>query len=159
VVESVPAFEAAPAVETPAAVEPAPVVFSYDTQIDAPVLNTDFIEAGKNEEPVELPVESLHPNRQGVISFFPWEQIDQFARRIDSSDVVRKDARTIRALLAVSQWLEPRDQNPLTHSKCGIRALTGYPATTEPTYVSPSDVMQFIAQDDGLPLLTGGADL
>jgi hypothetical protein len=159
VVESVPAFEAAPAVETPAAVEPAPVVFSYDTQIDAPVLNTDFIEAGKNEEPVELPVESLHPNRQGVISFFPWEQIDQFTRRIDSSDVVRKDARTIRALLAVSQWLEPRDQNPMTHSKCGIRALTGYPATTEPTYVSPSDVMQFIAQDDGLPLLTGGADL
>jgi hypothetical protein len=159
VVESVPALEAAPAVETPAAVEPAPVVFSYDTQIDAPVLNTDFIEAGKNEEPVELPIESLHPNRQGVISFFPWEQIDQFTRRIDSSDVVRKDARTIRALLAVSQWLEPRDQNPMTHSKCGIRALTGYPATTEPTYVSPSDVMQFIAQDDGLPLLTGGADL
>ena len=47
----------------------------------------------------------------------------------------------------------------MTHAKCGIRALTGYPATTEPTYVSPSDVMQVIAQDDGLPLLTGGADL
>jgi hypothetical protein len=158
-VESVPAFEAAPAVETPAEVEPAPIVFSYDTQFDAPVLNTDFIEAGTTEEPVELPLESLLPNRQGVISFFPWEQIDQFARRIETADVVRKDARTIRALLAVSHWLDPRDQNPMTHSKCGIRALTGYPATTEPTYVSPSDVMQFIAQDDGLPLLTGGADL
>ena len=47
----------------------------------------------------------------------------------------------------------------MTHAKCGIRALTDYPPTTEPVYVAPSDVMQFIAQDDGLPLLTGGADL
>ena len=47
----------------------------------------------------------------------------------------------------------------MTHSKCGIRTLTGYPPTPEPVYVAPSDVMQRIAQDDGLPLLTGGADL
>jgi hypothetical protein len=164
-VETAPLVEPAAIVESPSAfevipvAEAAPTVFVHDTQVDAPVLNSDFMESGSAEEPVELPIESLHPNRQGVISFFPWEQVDQFTRRIETADVVRKDARTIRALLAVSHWLEPRDQNPMTHSKCGIRALTGYPATTEPTYVSPSDVMQFIAQDDGLPLLTGGADL
>ncbi|MGA8085705.1 MAG: hypothetical protein WCA10_00265 [Terracidiphilus sp.] len=165
IVEPAPAVEPAAVPEPAPAVEAAPVAeafriaFSHDTQIDAPVLNSDFIEAGSDEEPVELPLETLNPNRKGVISFFPWDQVDQFKRRIETADVVRKDARTIRALLAVSHWLEPRDQNPMTHPMCGIRFLTGYPATTEPTYVSPSDVMQFIAQDDGLPLLTGGADL
>ncbi len=158
-IESAPVPEPVPAVEVAPVAEAAPISFSYDTQIDAPVLNSDFIEVGANEEPVELPLETLHPNRKGDISFFPWEQVDQFTRRIETADVVRKDARTIRALLAVSHWIEPREQNPMTHPKCGIRALTGYPATPEATYVSPSDVMQFIASDDGLPLLTGGADL
>jgi hypothetical protein len=157
--ESAAVPEPAPDVEVAPVAETAPVTFIHDTQVDAPVLNSDFMEAGANEESVELPAETLNPNRNGFISFFPWEQVDQFTRRIETADVVRKDARTIRALLAVSHWIEPRDQNPMTHAKCGIRTLTGYPATAEPTYVSPSDVMQFIAQDDGLPLLTGGADL
>lgn len=157
--ESAAVPEPPSAVEAVPVAEAIPVAFSHDTQVDAPVLNSDFIETGANEEAVELPAEALNPNRNGVISFFPWDQVDQFARRIETADVVRKDARTIRALLAVSHWIEPRDQNPMTHPKCGIRTLTGYPATAEPTYVSPSDVMQFIAQDDGLPLLTGGADL
>jgi hypothetical protein len=157
--ESAAVPEPAPDVEVAPVAETAPVTFIHDTQVDAPVLNSDFMEAGANEEAVELPAETLNPNRNGFISFFPWEQVDQFTRRIETADVVRKDARTIRALLAVSHWIEPRDQNPMTHAKCGIRTLTGYPATAEPTYVSPSDVMQFIAQDDGLPLLTGGADL
>ena len=99
------------------------------------------------------------PPRKGKTSFFPWEQVEQFTRRIEKANVERKDARTIRALLAVSHFLEPRNQNPMTHAKCGIRALTGYPATPEAVYVAPSDVMQVIAEDDGLPLLTGGADL
>jgi hypothetical protein len=159
VAESAPVLEAEPAVEAAPVAEAAPIAFTHDTQIDAPAFNSDFIESGSDAEPVELPLEALNPNRKGVISFFPWDHVDQFTRRIDTSDVVRKDARTIRALLAVSHWLEPRDQNPMTHPQCGIRALTGYPATTEPTYVSPSDVMQYIASDDGLPLLTGGADL
>ena len=158
-VESAAVPEPPSSIQTAPVAEATPVTFSHDTQVDAPVLNSDFIEAGANEEPVELPAEALAPNRNGVISFFPWDQVDQFTRRIETADVVRKDARTIRALLAVSHWIEPRDQNPMTHAKCGIRTLTGYPAAAEPTYVSPSDVMQYIAQDDGLPLLTGGADL
>ena len=110
-------------------------------------------------EIIELSDDALNPVKKGKISFFPWEQVEQFTRRIEKAKVERKDARTIRALLAVSHWLEPKDQNPMTHTKCGIRSLTDYPPTTEPVYVVPSDVMQFITQDDGLPLLTGGADL
>jgi len=158
--ESGPVVEAAPAVDAaPVAEVAAPVALPDDAQADAPLLNSASVEALSSQEVVELPIESLNPNRNGVISFFPWEQVDQFTRRIETANVERKDARTIRALLAVSHWLEPRDQNPMTHAKCGIRALTGYAATNEPVYVSPSDVMHLIAEDDGLPLLTGGADL
>lgn len=106
-----------------------------------------------------LPVESLAPSRNGKISFFSWDQIDNFATHIERANVERKDARTVRALLAVSQWLDPKEHNPLSHPKCGIRALTGHPAITDFEWVSPADVMQAIAMDDGLPLLTGGADL
>ena len=102
---------------------------------------------------------TLNPTRNGKTSFFPWEQVEQFTRRIETANVERKDARTIRALLAVSHFLEPRELNPMTHPKCGIRTLTGYPATPEAYFVAPSEVMQCIAEDDGLPLLTGGADL
>lgn len=106
-----------------------------------------------------LPAEALSPSRNGKISFFGWDQIDQFTSHIDRANVERKDARTVRALLAVSQWLDPKEHNPLSHPKCGIRALTGHPAITDFEWVSPNDVMQAIAMDDGLPLLTGGADL
>jgi hypothetical protein len=112
-----------------------------------------------NSPEEELPAESLNPSRGGKVSFFSWDQVDQFASHIERANVERKDARTVRALLAVSQWLDPKEHNPLAHSKCGIRALTGHPATTDFDWVSPSDVMQAIAMDDGLPLLTGGADL
>jgi len=106
-----------------------------------------------------LPPELLSPSRNGKISFFSWDQVDQFTSHIERASIERKDARTVRALLAVSQWLDPKEHNPLSHPKCGIRALTGHPATTDFEWVSPSDVMQAIAMDDGLPLLTGGADL
>jgi len=106
-----------------------------------------------------LPSEALSPSRDDKVSFFSWDQVDQFTSHIDRAKVERKDARTVRALLAVSQWLDPKEHNPLSHPKCGIRALTGHPAITDFEWVSPSDVMQAIAMDDGLPLLTGGADL
>ena len=112
-----------------------------------------------NSQEEALPAESLAPSRNGKISFFSWDQVDQFTSHIERANIERKDARTVRALLAVSHWLDPKDHNPLAHSKCGIRALTGHPGTTDFEWVSPSDVMQAIAMDDGLPLLTGGADL
>ena len=106
---------------------------------ELPVLDEPSFAEG---EIVELSPDALDPIKNGKISFFPWEQVEQFTRRIEKSKVERKDVRTIRALMAVSHWLEPKDQNPMTHAKCGIRALTDYPPTTEPIYVVPSDVMQ-----------------
>lgn len=107
----------------------------------------------------EIPIESLSPSKNGKVSFFPWEQVELFTRYIEKSKVEKKEARKIRALLAVSQWLEPREQSPLCHPKCGIRALTDQPAGGDFEWVSPSDVMQAINLQEDLPLLTGGADL
>lgn len=129
-------------------------------QVEVPELE-DFthIQASANSQEEELSAELLSPTREGKVSFFPWDQVDQFTSHIERASIERKDARTVRALLAVSQWLEPKDHNPLSHPKCGIRTLTGSAATTDFEWISPSDVMQAIAMDDGLPLLTGGADL
>ena len=149
-------------------VDPEPVrepVPAQDITIAEPVVEAaepdDFlpIQASGNSQEESLPAESLSPSRNGKISFFSWDQIDQFTSHIERASIERKDGRTVRALLAVSQWLDPKEHNPLSHPKCGISALTGHPATTDFEWVSPSDVMQAIAMDDGLPLLTGGADL
>lgn len=120
------------------------------------VFDAPFAELG---EATEIPPEMLNPTRKGKISLFPWDQVDQFTRHIEKAKVERKDVRTVRALLAVSHWLGPQEQNPVFHLKCGIRALTGYSGTSEASIISPSEVSQAIALDDGLPLLTGGADL
>jgi hypothetical protein len=172
IAEAFSTADEAPIAETASGVETDPiaevssdveaVAGSTDDQFetDLPLLNAeDDVPFFSDEDLHELPAENLNPTRKGKTSFFPWEQVEQFTRRIEKANVERKDARTIRALLAVSHFLEPLNQNPMTHAKCGIRALTGYPATAEAVYVAPSDVMQVIAEDDGLPLLMGGADL
>jgi hypothetical protein len=107
----------------------------------------------------ELPAESAIPSRMGKVSFFSWEQVDRLSRLLDKAKIERKDSRKVRALLAVSHWLEPRDQNPVFHPKCGIRTLTGYSGTSDIVPVAPSDVMRAIETDQGLQLFTGGADL
>jgi hypothetical protein len=167
VLEEPPAIAAetvavAPLIEAPEIQEETHSVEQVD---EAPACTESQNLASSDDSPfvageiIELPADALNPTRTGKTSFFPWEQVEQFTRRIEKANVERKDARTIRALLAVSHWLEPKDQNPMTHARCGIRALTDYPPTTEPVYVAPGDVMQVITQVDGLPLLTGGADL
>jgi hypothetical protein len=145
-----PVNEVAPAQEI-TLVEPQPTAAEVD---DFPALHLS-----EDSQEEALPAESLNPSRNAKTSFFSWDQIDQFTSHIERASIERKDARTVRALLAVSQWLDPKEHNPLSHPKCGIRALTGHPSTTDFEWVSPSDVMQTIAMDDGLPLLTGGADL
>ena len=163
-VEAAPAVKAASSLDAVASAEAVPVVETeaVTRQVSEPglvALDSDAAPSFSDEDVVELEAETLNPTRNGKTSFFPWEQVEQFTRRIETANVERKDARTIRALLAVSHFLEPRELNPMTHSKCGIRTLTGYPATPEAYFVAPSEVMQCIAEDDGLPLLTGGADL
>jgi len=111
------------------------------------------------EDEEELPVESAIPSRRGKISFFSWDQVDRLSRHLEKAKIEKKDSRKVRALLAVSQWLEPRDQNPVFHQKCGIRTLTGYSGTTDVVPVAPSEVMRAIEADEGLHLFTGGADL
>ena len=153
--------EAAPADLAPAAL----VAPDLEEKIEEPQLAEVEAEAvaaaplaGEGQEQ-ELSPEALKPSRNGKISLFPWDQVDQFTHHIERAKVERKDVRTVRALLAVSHWLEPKEHNPLTHPKCGIRALTGHTGGADFEWVSPSDVMQAISMDDGLPLLTGGADL
>jgi hypothetical protein len=141
--------------ETPATM---PVLADEDLDEESPILNSVFASLTPGEE-VEISPEMLNPSRKGKISLFSWDQVDQFAHHVERARVERKDARTVRALLAVSHWLDTQTQNPVFHPKCGIRALTGYTGTSEQSVVSPADVSQAIALDDGLPLLTGGADL
>lgn len=150
--------EKAPAIEEPTAQvasEEFPAAEEELPESETPVLFDSASSAGE----VEIPDEMLRPTRKGKVSLFPWEQVDQFTSHIEKARVERKDARTVRALLAVSQWLDPIEHNPVLHHKCGIRALTGYAGTSEASILSPKDVMQAVAMDDGLPLFTGGADL
>ena len=93
------------------------------------------------------------------LSFFPWLEVERFTRDIEMAKVERKEARSVRVLLAISHWLEPKEHTPLSHPKCGIRALTGHADGADFDWASPSDVMREITLNDGLPLLTGGVDL
>lgn len=157
-------FEAAPhaEIEVPSLEEqPAAIPASFDpipVESEPEPLQIEHIATAEQHEE-ELSAEVLSPSRNGKLSFISWDEVDQFTSHIERANVERKDSRTVRALLAISQWLEPKENNPLTHPKCGIRALTNHPGSEDFEWVSPSDVMQAIALDDGLPLLTGGADL
>ena len=144
--------KAEPAVEVAAEV-PVP---EPEAVVDEPIA----LHEPEQDEERELPLESLSPSKNGKVSFFPWEQVEQFTRYIEKAKVEKRDGRKIRALLAISHWIEPGEQNPATHVKCGIRALTGYAGTSDLVLsVAPSDVMRVIEADEGLPLFTGGADL
>ena len=153
-----PVSTAVPVEETTAIPEaPAPVV-QETPELESPSQDFAFAASVSGEE-TQIAADMLSPSRKGKVSLFPWDEVDKFAHHIEKAKVERKDVRTVRALLAVSHWLEPTEQNPVFHPKCGIRALTGYMGTSELSIVSPSDVSQSIALDDSLPLLVGGADL
>ena len=70
-----------------------------------------------------------------------------------------KGTRSVRALLGVSQWLLPSDQNPLLHPTCGIRAQIAYTGSSDLLPVPPEDAERAIDAESGLLLFTGGADL
>ena len=164
-----PEVEVAAAVQTPVPVatpiEPAvtiaetPVPAIQEAPLPEPSVEEPAFVTSIAGEETAIPADMLSPTRKGKISLFPWDEVEKFSHHIEKAKVERKDVRTVRALLAVSHWLDPREQNPVFHPKCGIRAITGYTGTSELSIVSPSDVSQAIALDDGLPLLVGGADL
>jgi hypothetical protein len=166
-VEAEPSAEPAEPIEPAETIEPKallvdeskdPFASEEILDVESPILNTAFIGSPSGEE-IPIPAEMLSPSRKGKVSFFSWDQVDQFTQQVERARVERKDARTVRALLAVSHWLDLDSENPVFHPRCGIRALTGYNGTADHSVVSPADVTQAITLDDGLPLLTGGADL
>jgi len=138
--------------------EPVPVIEKTPESETASQDDSVFAASASGDE-TEIPAEMLSPSRKGKISMFSWDQVERFAHHIEKAKVERKDVRRVRALLAVSHWLTPQEQNPVLHPKCGIRPLTGYSGNSNLSIVSPSDVSQAIALDDSLPLLVGGADL
>jgi hypothetical protein len=95
----------------------------------------------------------------GKLSFFAWNDVDQFTRHLEKAKSQPKAERQVRALLAVSHWLEPKEHNPLLHRECGICALTGYTGTSALSIVDPEDVAKAIESDQRLALFTGGAAL
>lgn len=97
--------------------------------------------------------------KDGQFSFFEADEVADFARLLEDAKRSPKKSRKTRALIAVSHWLVPRDQNPALHPKVGIRAQLEYPATAELNPVSPAEAVREIERAESLPLLVGGADL
>jgi hypothetical protein len=95
----------------------------------------------------------------GKLSFFAWQDVEQFGRYLEKAKTRPNEDRQVRALLAVSHWLQPQDQNPALHPTCGIRALTGYTGTSALNPSDPEDVAKAIEMDGRLALFTGGAAL
>ena len=97
--------------------------------------------------------------KEGQICFFDSDEVADFAKYLEEAKRNPKKSRKVRALLAISHWLVPRDQNPVLHPKSGIRAQLDYKAAAEITPVSPTEALKEIERAESLPLLAGGADL
>jgi len=110
-------------------------------------------------QPVDVPDPSLNPLEVGKPSFFSLDDVAEFRRFIEQAKVTSIRGRKVRALLAISQWLTPSDQNPVLHPAFGIRAQVGYAGTSDLTPVTPEEAESAIEADEDLLLLTGGADL
>jgi len=93
------------------------------------------------------------------LSFFDEEELEYFRRYLDEAKSEPKTVRSVRSLLAISQWLQPSDQNPVLHSTYGIRSQVGYAGTSDLEPMSPQDAARLIEAESGLLLLTGGTDL
>lgn len=145
--------ETAPQIEfaEPVAVMPEPA--------PAPVIPIAEPEAVSSVQPTPVPAPATTFNREGAVRFFEPDEIEEFSRALADAKRSPKKARKIRSLVAVSNWLVPRDQNPVLHPKCGIRSLVDYTAATELNAVSAVDAQGEIERAEGLPLLAGGADL
>jgi hypothetical protein len=97
--------------------------------------------------------------QEGKLSFFAAEEIEEFKQNIEEAKTHSKAVRSVRALLGVSQWLLPSDQNPVLHPSCGIRAQISYSGSSDLLPVSPEDAECAIEAESSLLLFTGGADL
>jgi len=96
---------------------------------------------------------------KGEISFFPEEEVECFSLYLEKAKREPEDARKVRALFAISHWLNPVDQNPASHPSCGIRSQVEYTGATDLVPSSPADASKAITTHNRLLLFTGGADL
>jgi hypothetical protein len=85
--------------------------------------------------------------------------VECFSLYLEKSKSEPQDARKVRALFAISHWLNPIDQNPVVHPKCGIRSQVGYSGVTDMVPSSPAEASKAISTENKLLLFTGGADL
>ncbi len=106
-----------------------------------------------------IPPRALNSIETGELSFFPADELESFSRDLEETKGIPKKSRKVRALLAISQWLLPRDQNPVLHPRCGIHAQLGYAGTSDLLPVTPEEATKAIEAKEGLLLFTGGADL
>jgi hypothetical protein len=113
-------------------------------------------ETGEEDSPEE--VSSAVTTESGKLCFFPPDEVGKFSRVL-AEQPEKKDGRRVRALLAISHWLTPADQNPLLNASCGMRALIGYTGSSDLLPVSPDQASKAIESDNGVLLFTGGADL
>ena len=110
----------------------------------------------------ESPEEALkahRPKAKGQISFFPEEEVECFSLYLEKSKRESKEERKVRALFAISHWLNPIDQNPVSHPSCGIRAQVDYSGATDLVPSSPTEASKAIGSHSKLLMFTGGADL
>ena len=110
------------------------------------------------EAPEEMPTRH-RTAAKGEISFFPEEEVESFSLYLEKAKREPEDARKVRALFAISHWLNPIDQNPLSHPSCGIRSQVDYTGATDLVPSSPADASKAITTHNRLLLFTGGADL
>jgi hypothetical protein len=97
--------------------------------------------------------------QEGKLSFFAAEEIEELKQIVEDAKTTPKALRNVRALLGISQWLLPSDQNPVLHPSCGVRTQLGYTGSSDLLPVSPEDAERSIEAESSLLLLTGGADL
>lgn len=107
----------------------------------------------------DLPAQATDSLETPKQSFFEVDEVENLSRHLEKAKKNPKEARKIRALVATSNWLLPREQNPVLHPSCGIRAQLHYAGYSDLVAVSPDEAERAIEDDERLLLFTGGADL
>jgi hypothetical protein len=123
-------------------------------------------EADAEEEPLDVfiePAEEIEEPQKPLTAvqrgFLLAEEVDTQAAFLASARREPKAARGVRALVAVSHWLTPWDQNPLLYPGGGIAAEIRYMGASALQPVTAEQAEQAIKATEDLLLVTGGADL
>lgn len=128
-------------------------------RLDEPIAAIATAEAPAATEDEVAPARTARPKGADGASFFAADEVDCLGLYLDKARNEPKSARKVRALVGISHWLTPADQNPALHLKCGLPMQIGYATKRTLPAVSPVEAEKIVAADSGLPLVIGGADL